>query len=155
MDKIEQTKLEKEYGDFQDDTSWYAHAGQEEAGELVYLALGLVGEAGEFADTVKKIIRETGVTNVMNFDAVMQREGVRDRLLDELGDTFWYLNKLLRFLGCPIEKLMVGNTYKLYSRLLARPKADLVAPEWPFSHISLEEVQARQELLKDKESDHV
>jgi len=151
------TKTEAEYGEFQDDTSWYAHAGDGDAGELVYLALGLSGETGEFADAIKKIVRECGVNEVQAFDQILRREGVEEKLLDELGDTFWYLNKLLRFLNASHEDLMVRNTYKLYSRLMERPKANLMELEWPFStpELSFGVTQERFTLLKDKTKDGV
>ena len=149
------TPREEEYGQFQDDTSWYAHAGHREAGELVYLALGLVGEAGEFADAIKKVVRETGCTNVAAFDDVMQRVGTREKLIDELGDTLWYLNKLMRFLGVNHADLMALNTLKLYSRLSARPKANIMELEWPFKDNTYQEYHAMyKHLLLARDKDH-
>jgi len=152
------TQLELEYGNFQDNTSWYKHAGEGDAGELSYLALGLSGETGEFADAVKKIVREVGQLDTDAFDKILfEREGVRDKLIDELGDTFWYLNKLLMFLGISQEELMVRNTYKLYSRLMTRSHIDLTELEWPFSdtQYNFADVQEEYTLLKDKTHDGV
>jgi len=152
------TQLELEYGQFQDSTSWYKHAGDTDAGELSYLALGLSGETGEFADAVKKIVREAGQLDSDAFDRIIwEREGVRDKLLDELGDVFWYLNKLLRFLGTSQEDIMVRNTYKLYSRLMTRSHIDLTELEWPFTNPDMDfaSVQQMYILLKDKTTDGV
>jgi len=151
------TQLEFEYGEFQDGTSWYVHAGEGNAGELVYLALGLVGEAGEFADAIKKIVRETGSVDTESFNRVLTREGVKDKLIDELGDTFWYLNKLLMFLGISQEELMVRNTYKLYSRLMTRSHIDLTELKWPFTNpqYNFADVQEQYTLLQDKSHDGV
>jgi len=151
------TTTEREYGQFQDDTSWYKHAHRADAGELSYLALGLSGETGEFADAVKKIVRECGQDDPNHFWQVLNREGVREKLIDELGDTLWYLNKLMRFLNVSHEELMVRNTYKLYSRLMERPKANLMELEWPFStpELSFAVTQERHTLLMDKDKDGV
>lgn len=146
--------FEEQYGRFQDETSWYEHAGQFDAGELVYLALGLVGEAGEFADAVKKIVRETGQHDPNKFAQVFHREGVTDKLMDELGDTFWYLNKLLRFMQSNQNDLMLRNTLKLYGRLMDRPKANLMELDWPFE-IPYDMAAERFNLVKDKDKDEV
>jgi len=152
------TQLELEYGKFQDETSWYKHAGEGDAGELSYLALGLSGETGEFADAVKKIVREVGQLDPDAFERIIwEREGVKDKLLDELGDVFWYLNKLLMLLGTTHAQIMVRNTYKLYSRLMTRSHIDLTELEWPFSGVDVdfESVQEEYTLLKDKATDGV
>lgn len=51
---------------------------------IIYTSLGLMGEAGEFADKVKKIIRDN--------DAVIDTEN-RIGLLNELGDVLWYVTQ--------------------------------------------------------------
>ncbi len=151
------TKTESEYGGFQEDTSWYRHAGHRDAGELSYLALGLTGEAGEFADTVKKIVRECGQHDKEHFNSILKRDGVKQKLIDELGDVFWYLHKLAMILDVSLEDIMVHNTYKLYSRLMTRPKADLMELDWPFStpELAYTVVTDKIELLKDKDKDGV
>jgi NTP pyrophosphatase (non-canonical NTP hydrolase) len=64
--------------------------------------LGLAGETGEFADAVKKQIRD-GVTTPM-------------KLIDELGDVLWYLTFLSGQLGYSIEELATTNYEKLHKR---------------------------------------
>lgn len=69
--------------------------------------LGLVGEAGETADKIKKIIRDKGG------DA---SEEDREAILKELGDVLWYVANLSRYLGAPLSKVADGNIDKLSSR---------------------------------------
>lgn len=120
-----------EYCRFLKDTRWYVHAGEHNAPELSYLTLGLAGEAGEFTDEVKKIVRECGFANDKGFVQLMQEPGHRTKLLNELGDVLWYITNLAMFLGESPVSLMVYNTYKLHNRLTER--SDLPTPEWPFS----------------------
>ena len=63
----------------------------------------------------------------------------RTKLHKEIGDTLWYLNRLIHFLGMDLEMVMVMNTYKLYRRLKGfdipgggRPEFDSL--EWPFTN---------------------
>ena len=69
--------------------------------------LGLVGEAGETADKVKKIIRDkNGV--ILDED--------RGLVIKELGDTLWYIAAIARYLGVPLSEVAAGNIDKLESR---------------------------------------
>jgi len=74
---------------------------------LYYLSLGLVGEAGEIANKVKKIIRDTG-GNIP--------EEVRERLKDEMGDVAWYLAQLSTFLDVRLSDVLSDNIGKLTKR---------------------------------------
>lgn len=69
--------------------------------------LGLVGEAGETADKIKKILRDK--------DGVVSSED-RDLIIKELGDTLWYIASLSRYLGVPLSEVASGNIDKLESR---------------------------------------
>jgi len=75
--------------------------------ELSYLALGLVGEAGEIANHIKKVLRDYNgkVTDEM-----------KKTLINELGDVEWYIARLCEFLGTTIEDVMQINFEKLESR---------------------------------------
>jgi NTP pyrophosphatase (non-canonical NTP hydrolase) len=75
--------------------------------EVVYPALGLAGEAGEFANKVKKIIRD---------NQGKLSETVRQDLLDELGDVLWYVAACVSDLDGNLEEVAIGNVLKLQSR---------------------------------------
>ena len=70
--------------------------------------LGLVGEAGETADKVKKILRDKdGALSDVDKDALQK----------ELGDTLWYIAALSRYLDIPLSQIARGNLEKLENRL--------------------------------------
>lgn len=74
---------------------------------FVEKALGLVGEAGETADKIKKILRDK--------DGIVSDED-RDLIIKELGDTMWYIASISRYLGVPLSEVANGNIDKLESR---------------------------------------
>lgn len=69
--------------------------------------LGLVGEAGETADKIKKVIRDK--------NGVISDED-RDLIAKELGDTLWYIASVSRYLGIPLSRIAEDNLNKLESR---------------------------------------
>lgn len=69
--------------------------------------LGLVGEAGEAADKVKKIIRDKD-------GAVSENDKVA--IVKELGDTLWYIASVSRYLNTPLSEVAKGNIAKLSDR---------------------------------------
>lgn len=70
---------------------------------IVWNALGLAGEAGEVADTIKK--------------AVFHQHGLdRDELIKELGDVLWYVAALCSKLNVPLSEVMDRNIAKLIMR---------------------------------------
>ena len=74
---------------------------------IYYTTLGLCGEAGEFADKVKKIMRDHGgvITDEM-----------RLALKKELGDVLWYVSTCCDELGYTMEEVASGNIAKLAAR---------------------------------------
>ena len=74
---------------------------------FVYPALGLVGEAGEVADKLKKVIRDN--------DGVLT-DPVRDAVAKELSDVCWYVAVLAWELDYTLEEIMQMNLDKLRSR---------------------------------------
>ena len=69
--------------------------------------LGLVGEAGETADKIKKLIRDkNGVAS----------DEDKELVIKELGDTLWYIASVARYLGVPLSKVASLNIDKLESR---------------------------------------
>lgn len=69
--------------------------------------LGLVGEAGETADKIKKILRDK--------DGVASDED-RELVIKELGDTLWYIASIARYLNVDFSEVARGNIEKLESR---------------------------------------
>lgn len=69
--------------------------------------LGLVGESGEIADKVKKILRDK--------NAVMTKEDEQE-LAKELGDVLWYIATIATNLGANLDDIAMANIEKLKSR---------------------------------------
>ena len=70
-----------------------------------YTTLGLVGEAGEIANKVKKVLRG-------DYD----RDALREMLVGELGDVLWYVAMLARELDLDLGEIAQANLDKLASR---------------------------------------
>jgi NTP pyrophosphatase (non-canonical NTP hydrolase) len=75
---------------------------------LVYVALGLAGEAGEVANIVKKMIRD---------DNGFLLQEKHDKLVAEMGDVMWYMARMCAELGTTLEDVMQQNHDKLEDRL--------------------------------------
>lgn len=76
-------------------------------GAIAYLTLGLVGEAGEVANKVKKVLRDN--------NGEMTPE-ITEKIGDEIGDTMWYVVRLLDELGLDIREILQKNHDKLEDR---------------------------------------
>ncbi len=74
---------------------------------LAYVALGLTGEAGEFSNKIKKIIRDNNMQIT---------EDLKKSLIGELGDCLWYLSAAAKELDVSLEDVAVANLEKLESR---------------------------------------
>lgn len=75
---------------------------------LIYPTLGLVGEAGEVAEKMKKMIRD---------DGGKLTDERKEVLIKELGDVLWYLAQLATELSIEFDQVAEQNIEKLYSRL--------------------------------------
>ena len=73
----------------------------------IYPILGLVGEAGEIAEKIKKVLRDNG--GVVDERAKME-------IAKELGDVLWYVSQLSTEMGLSLEDIAISNIEKLTSR---------------------------------------
>lgn len=74
---------------------------------FVEKVLGLVGEAGETADKIKKILRDKeGVISEMD----------KTEVAKELGDVLWYVANIARYMGVSLEEVAEMNLEKLEGR---------------------------------------
>lgn len=71
--------------------------------DLMTIALGLAGEAGEFADLIKKWHAQGHELDTLN-------------LADELGDILWYLANGARLLDISLSTIATVNIAKLIKR---------------------------------------
>jgi NTP pyrophosphatase (non-canonical NTP hydrolase) len=74
---------------------------------FVYPGFGLVGEAGEVAEKLKRIIRD------QNWQVTEEN---RQELAKELGDVLWYVANLAAEFKLPLSKIAEMNIEKLTSR---------------------------------------
>lgn len=75
--------------------------------EFMHLVLGLVGEAGEIAEKVKKLVRDKN-SDLAQLD--------RDDMAAELGDVLWYAAVLANFLDLSLDDVAQRNVDKLADR---------------------------------------
>lgn len=69
--------------------------------------LGLLGESGEFAEKLKKILRDK--------DAKLS-DTDRQELAKELGDVLWYVAVIANYLDVKLDDIAETNIQKLASR---------------------------------------
>lgn len=77
-------------------------------GAIAYQTLGLVGEAGEVAEKIKKVIRDKG--------GIVDDE-TKKGIMKELGDVLWYLTQLATELGVTLDETAEMNLEKVRGRL--------------------------------------
>lgn len=94
----------KAYQKFTNSTAVYPKRGK----NIVYPTLGLVGEAGEVAEKVKKIIRD-------NKGKITKEK--KEELLKEIGDVLWYISQVSYELNTSLEDIVNINVDKLTSRI--------------------------------------
>ena len=82
---------------------------------VIYPALGMNGEAGEVADKVKKVIRDT-VLLIDAKGAIVLPDDKRIELAKEIGDVLWYCATMSHDLGFSLEEVAQMNIDKLKSR---------------------------------------
>ncbi len=77
-----------------------------------YITLGLVGESGEVAEKVKKLIRDYDFKHVSDINDEQKKE-----LIKELGDILWYIAQFATELDVTLEHVAHTNIEKTHSRL--------------------------------------
>jgi len=92
-----------EYQKFCKKTAVYPNIGK----NFIYPTMGLVGEAGEIANKVKKVIRD---------DNSKLTKVNREELAHELGDVLWYVAQLSTELNLKFSDVVSMNVEKLSSR---------------------------------------
>lgn len=85
-------------------TAIYPHKGK----NFIYPTLGLVGESGEVAEKIKKILRDK--------NGIVEKED-REEIKKELGDVLWYLAQISTELKIKLDDVAKTNLEKLFSRL--------------------------------------
>jgi len=80
----------------------------DEDNHFIYATLGLIGEAGEVAEKIKKIWRDKE-------KEVSERD--REEIKKELGDVLWYMSQLASEIGLDFDDVASANLAKLASRL--------------------------------------
>lgn len=79
----------------------------EKGNNFIYPTLGMVGEAGEVAEKIKKIWRDK--------DKQVSLED-KEEIKKEIGDVLWYLSQLSEELGIDFDEVAQTNVDKIYSR---------------------------------------
>ncbi|MDD5172754.1 MAG: nucleoside triphosphate pyrophosphohydrolase family protein [Patescibacteria group bacterium] len=74
---------------------------------FIYPVLGLVGESGEVAEKIKKVLREKG--------GIVDKRTKRE-IKKELGDVLWYVSQVSAELDISLDELALANIRKLISR---------------------------------------
>ena len=85
----------------------YPEAGQQTMPAIIYCVLGLVGESGEVADKLKKILRDN--------EGELTDETLQT-LAKEMGDVLWYWTRLCEELDVAPSEVARINLNKLTSR---------------------------------------
>jgi NTP pyrophosphatase (non-canonical NTP hydrolase) len=82
---------------------------------MVYTTLGMIGEAGEVSEKIKKLIRTHRSTRNEVLLEVLTPEQKAD-LVKEAGDVLWYITAFLAEIGSTLDEAIEINTDKLLSR---------------------------------------
>jgi NTP pyrophosphatase (non-canonical NTP hydrolase) len=91
------------FGEYQDGVLATWNSNQSERDRKLNATLGIAGEAGEFADLMKK-------------DAYHGVPADRDKVLKELGDVLYYVTIAAYEHGFSLEQIAVANNKKLAAR---------------------------------------
>lgn len=100
-----------EYQDYALETAAYPAVEGIGTHNLVYPAMGLAGEAGEYLDKVKKNWRNHNSMTAANLG-----EDQKVEFAKELGDVLWYLSASAYEIGYTLEAVAKMNIKKLSDR---------------------------------------
>lgn len=84
--------------------------------KAIYPALGMNGEAGEVADKVKKVLRDSEIILRDSSGSIVLPVSKREELAKEVGDVLWYVATMAYDLGYTLEEIATMNYQKLKSR---------------------------------------
>lgn len=70
---------------------------------LVEMGIGIIGEAGEVVNEIKKIVFHEHNVN-------------KEKIKEELGDTLWYISGMCSVLGLSLEEVAIQNIDKSKKR---------------------------------------
>ena len=99
-----------QFNDYQTEsrvTAQYPNIGN----NFIFPTLGLVGESGEVAEKIKKLIRDAETDTPATL-----RESDRVEITKELGDVLWYLTQLATEIGVSLDMIAETNLAKTQSR---------------------------------------
>lgn len=99
--------------------------------DLIYPTLGLVGEAGEVANKVKKLLRDNYKVKLENdvelqeaskivelaINDIIHESHFKDVLKAELGDVLWYISNTANDVGLSLQEVADYNNKKLLDRM--------------------------------------
>lgn len=97
----------EDYEKFALSTADYPNQGK----NLVYPALGLIGESGEYADKIKKYWRNTGYMAYVTMSLEQRLAAAQ-----ELGDSLWYIAASAREMLYTFQEIVDINVAKLSDR---------------------------------------
>lgn len=108
-----------EYQDTTLETAIYPGRGTGSRDAILYAAVGMVGEAGEALEVIKKLLRgdfDPAPQSELRPDQAHTSYAFRERLKAELGDVAWYWNRLADELGYHSSDILADNLEKLRDR---------------------------------------
>ena len=113
-------RLLRVYSEWVNAKSTYHDAGHHTLGELAYIFGGIAGEAGECMELIKKALRQYGAAQEISLATVPHL-----KLLHEMGDLFWYIQRAMNVLDYDIVGLAAENVMKLRDRAEERGEENI------------------------------
>lgn len=99
-----------EFSDYQAETRKTAQY-PDRGANFVFPTLGMVGEAGEVAEKVKKLMRDHDT-----FSPAAVGAEVKTEIVKELGDVLWYLAQLATEFDVSLDEIAKQNLVKIKDR---------------------------------------